>query len=271
MAETVLREETFRRLRDIIYEESGIFIPDTKKYLVEKKLSARLGARGLAGFEQYLELLSAGRNADELAHLFDAITTNETSFFREPEHFGVLVENVLPEMLGRCGMKSVSLWSSACSTGEEPYTMAIVLRERFPSARFNIYASDISSQTLDAARRGLYNSYSIRNTPGPYLAKYFKNGGQSYELDPGIRNTVRFMNINLADDRKFLNGMDVIFCRNVLIYFDTRSKRKVVSRLYNSLRPGGYLFIGKSESLHDITRAFKPLIFNKTLVYQRTT
>ncbi len=271
MAETVLREDTFRRLRDIIYEESGIFIPDTKKYLVEKKLSPRLGARGLAGFDQYLELLSSGRNAEELNRLFDSITTNETSFFREPEHFAALVEHVLPDLLGRSGMKGVSFWSSACSTGEEPYTMAIVLREKHPAARLSIYASDISNQTLEAARRGLYNSYSIRNTPGCYLAKYFKNGGQLYELDPEIRNSVRFMNINLADGRKFLTGMDVIFCRNVLIYFDARSKRKVVSGLYDSLRPGGYLFIGKSESLHDVTRAFKPLIFNNTLVYQRTT
>ncbi len=266
--------ETFKRLRNIIYEESGIFIPDAKKYLVEKKVASRLEARGLAGFDDYLQAIESGGNAEEMGRLFDAITTNETSFFREPEHFAVLVEHVVPDLLGRNGVKGLSLWSSACSTGEEPYTMAIVLREKNPALRPNIYASDISNQTLESAKRAVYNSYSLRNTQEYYMSKYFKNGGDLYELNQEIKNAVRFMNINLADDRKqkFLPGMmDVIFCRNVLIYFDTQSKRKAVSRLYDSLKPGGYLFIGKSESLHDITRAFKPVIFNNTLVYKRTT
>ena len=271
----MLRPETFRRLRDIIYEESGIFIPDTKKYLVEKKVASRLQARGLAGFDEYLQMLESGGNAEEMGRLFDAITTNETSFFREPEHFRVLAEHVLPDLAGRNGMKGVSLWSSACSSGEEPYTMAIVLKEKNPALRPNIYASDISSQTLESARRAVYNSYSLRNTPEYYMTKYFsKNGGETWQLNQEIKNVVRFMNINLADNRKqkFLPGMmDVIFCRNVLIYFDTQSKRKAVSRLYDSLKPGGYLFVGKSESLHDITRAFKPVIFDNTLVYKRTT
>ncbi|MDA8387852.1 MAG: methyltransferase domain-containing protein [Nitrospiraceae bacterium] len=274
MAEIALRMETFKRLRNIIYEESGIFIPDAKKYLVEKKVASRLEARGLAGFDDYLQAIESGGNAEEMGRLFDAITTNETSFFREPEHFAVLVEHVVPDLLGRNGVKGLSLWSSACSTGEEPYTMAIVLREKNPALRPNIYASDISNQTLESAKRAVYNSYSLRNTQEYYMSKYFKNGGDLYELNQEIKNAVRFMNINLADDRKqkFLPGMmDVIFCRNVLIYFDTQSKRKAVSRLYDSLKPGGYLFIGKSESLHDITRAFKPVIFNNTLVYKRTT
>lgn len=274
MEDISLREETFRRLRDTIYEESGIFIPDSKKYLVEKKLAPRVRARGLAGFDEYLELLKC-RKGEELCHLFDAITTNETSFFREPEHFDVLVGNVLPELLGR-GAKSVSVWSSACSSGEEPYTMAMIFREKHPLLKVSLYASDISNHILEAAKRGLYNTYSLRNTPESYLRKYFKNrgenGNQAYELAPEIRSSVKFMNLNLADgpESRFPSGMDVIFCRNVLIYFDAGSKRKAVSSLYDSLKPGGYLFIGKSESLHDVTRAFKPLIFNNTLVYQRT-
>ena len=274
MTVLTLRPETFKRLRNIIYEESGIFIPDTKKYLVEKKVAPRVEARGLSGFDEYLQVLESGGNAEEMGRLFDAITTNETSFFREPEHFAVLAEHVLPDLVrGGGGVKSVSLWSSACSTGEEPYTMAIVLNEKVPALRASIYASDISNRTLESARRAVYNSYSLRNTPAYYMTKYFKNGGEAWELNQEIKNAVRFMNINLADDRKqkfFPGMMDVIFCRNVLIYFDMQSKRKAVARLYDSLKPGGYLFIGKSESLHDITRAFKPVIFDNTLVYKRT-
>ena len=273
MVVLTLRPETFKRLRNIIYEESGIFIPDTKKYLVEKKVAPRVEAKGLAGFDEYLQMIESGGNAEEMGRLFDAITTNETSFFREPEHFSVLADHVLPELAGGSAAKGVSLWSSACSTGEEPYTMAIVLREKAPALRPSIYASDISNRTLECAKRAVYNSYSLRNTPAYYTTKYFKNGGETWELNQEIKSTVKFMNVNLADDRrqKFLPCvMDVIFCRNVLIYFDMESKRKAVSRLYDSLKPGGYLFIGKSESLHDITRAFKPVIFGNTLIYKRT-
>ncbi len=268
----VLREESFKRLRDFVYEQSGIFIPDTKKYLIEKRLAGRLGANGINDFEQYMELLRGVRYKAEIGPLIDAITTNETYFFREPDHFTIFSDHIVPEILRRNGMKNINIWSGACSTGEEPYTLAIVLKEKCLGVKFSILGSDISNAIIDAARKGVYNSYSVRNTPEQYIARYFRQCENVYELATGIKECVKFMNINLVSEKKagFPMGLDVIFCRNVLIYFDVKSKRKAVSNLYDSLKPGGYLIIGKSEGLHDITRAFKPVIVNNTIIYQRT-
>ncbi len=267
-----LREESFKQLRDFIYGQCGIFIPDTKKYLIEKRLSGRLQANELHDFDQYMEFLRGPRCHGEITFLIDAITTNETYFFREPDHFYIFLEHIVPDVLRRSGMRNINVWSSACSTGEEPYTLAMLVKEKCPGFKVSILGSDISNATIESARRGVYNSYSVRNAPEPYISRYFRHNCGGYELSPAIRECVRFININLVSDKKinFPIGMDVIFCRNVLIYFDLKSKRKAVSNLYDSLNPGGYLIIGKSEGLHDITRAFKPVIINNTLIYQRT-
>lgn len=265
-----LQEQTFRQLRDFIYERSGIFIPDSKKYLIENRLSKRLEDKGLKGYEEYLSLL---RNSnEELTRLFDAITTNETYFFREHQQIEILVNNLIPRIQDTKGSKDIKIWSAACSTGEEPYTIAMVFLEKMPGLKFEIFASDISESVLSSARKGVYTSYSIRNVPPTFLNKYFsKNGQMLYELNASLKKFVNFSNINLMDDKKVrsIKGIDVIFCRNVLIYFDDRAKQKVVSLLYDSLRPGGYLFVGTSESLHNVTRAFRPLIFEKVVVYQK--
>ncbi|MDA8089865.1 MAG: hypothetical protein M0Z61_06555 [Nitrospiraceae bacterium] len=275
MTGRILREESFKNLRDFVYEQSGIFIPDTKKYLVEKRLAGRLQVNHLQDFDQYMELLHGRRYEEEIGPLLDAITTNETYFFREPEHFTIFSGHIVPELVRRNGMKTaINIWSSACSTGEEPYTLAITLKEKWLGLKFNILGSDISNSTIESARKGLYNSYSIRNVPEQYISRYFsfKQDACGYELSPCIKELVRFMNINLVNGRRagFPMGLDVIFCRNVLIYFDIKSKRRAVSNMYDSLKPGGYLIIGKSEGLHDITRAFKPVIIDNTIIYQRT-
>lgn len=265
-----LQDLTFRQLRDFIYERSGIFIPDSKKYLIENRLSKRLEDKGLKGYEEYLSLLK--NNNEELTRLFDAITTNETYFFREHQQIEVLVNELIPKIQNLKGSKDIKIWSAACSTGEEPYTIAMVFLEKMPDLRFEIFASDISESVLSSARKAVYTSYSVRNVPPIFLNKYFsKNGQMLYELNPSLKKFVNFSNINLMDDKKMrsIKGIDVIFCRNVLIYFDDRAKQKVVSLLYDSLRPGGYLFVGTSESLHNITRAFRPLLFEKVIVYQK--
>lgn len=271
MVNLVLDDTTFRRLRDIICETCGIYIPDAKKYQLEKKLHDRIEELHLTGFEEYLSFLLAKENS-ELGKLFDAVTTNETYFFREPHQMTVLTDIVVPEAAAK-NNNTVRLWSAACSTGEEPYTIAMMLKERQPLVKADILASDISSAVIDKARTGVYGSYSTRNVPPPYLNRYFRINGSGFELDPAIRSAVRFMTINLIDERSVRSasapGMDVIFLRNVLIYFDDKTKKLVVSLLYDCLRPGGYLFIGTSESLHMVTRAFKPVVFNKVVVYQR--
>ncbi len=268
-----LTEATFKDLRDYIYEKSGIYISDTKKYLIENRLSRIIDENKLKSFEDYLKLIKYGSNGNELARLFDAVTTNETYFFREPQQLNVFVENIFPKVHEqKKGSKKVKIWSAACSSGEEPYTISMMLTEkRLSPEQFEIYASDISEGVLNSAKRAVYNSYSVRNLPEPYLKKYFSNSGQSYALNSTVKNTVKFTKVNLIDNKgiKSLQGTDVIFCRNVLIYFDARAKQRVVSNLYDTLNPGGYLFIGSSESLHNVTRAFRPNVINKVIMYQK--
>jgi len=268
-----LVETTFKDLRDYIYEKSGIYIADSKKYLIENRLSRILQEKKLQSYEDYLKFIKYSSNGNELTRLFDAVTTNETYFFREPQQLAVFAEGVLTKVLEqKKGMKNIKVWSAACSSGEEPYTLSMILMEkRLLTSKFEIYASDLSEGVLASAKRAVYNSYSVRNIPGPYMNKYFSNNGQSYTLHDSVKNTVKFMKVNLIDNKNMasLRGMDVIFCRNVLIYFDTRSKQKVVSNLYDSLNPGGYLFIGQSESLHNVTRALRPCVINKVIIYQK--
>lgn len=267
----VLQDATFKQLRDFIYEKSGIYIADSKKYLLENRLIKRIQEKKLSGYEDYLYLLLYGNSADEITKLFDVVTTNETFFFREPQQLDVFIENLVPMIVKNNKTKDVSIWSAACSTGEEPYTIAMLLLEKGYAIKKEIIGSDISDGTLESAKRAVYNSYSLRNVPLQYLKKYFKPNGQNYELSPAVRTTVKFMNINLIDEKKMklVTGRDVIFCRNVLIYFDEKAKKKAVSLLYDCLKPGGYLIIGLSESLHNITRAFKPVVINRVVVYQR--
>ncbi len=272
MVAPVLKDDTFRHLRDFIHEKSGIYIPDTKKYLLENRLLRRLEEKKLKSYEDYLYLIKYSGNGDEIAGLFDVVTTNETYFFREPRQFDVFIGHVVPSIVS-AGAKGIRVWSAACSTGEEPYTIAILFNEHRETRllRKEIIGSDISKGVLEAAKRSVYSSYAVRNVPEEYLKKYFRNSGNVYSLDPKIKTMVKFLNINLVDEKQVrtLRNLDVVFCRNVLIYFDDKNKRKAVSLIYDSLKPKGYLFIGMSESLHTVTRAFRPISINKTVVYQK--
>ncbi|HYA86109.1 MAG TPA: protein-glutamate O-methyltransferase CheR [Nitrospirota bacterium] len=271
MLNQVLPDVVFKQLRDFIHEKCGIYIPDSKKYLIEKKLTTRLHQKNLSTYEDYLSLLKYSSNGDELSKLYDAITTNETYFFREPQQLAVFVDTVIPQVMEQKKSRDIKIWSAACSTGEEAYTLAIMLLEKKCCTRIDIVGSDISSEVLESAKKAVYGSYSMRNVAEPFLKKYFHTNGWTHELDASVKGLVRFMNINLIDpgNMRTLQAMDVIFCRNVLIYFDDNAKQKAVSLLYDRLRPGGFLFIGASESLHSVTRAFKPVIFNKIIAYQR--
>ncbi|MEW6602240.1 MAG: CheR family methyltransferase [Nitrospirota bacterium] len=268
-----LAEGTFKDIRDYIYDNSGIYIADSKKYLIENRLSRILQEKNLQSFEDYFRLIKFSSNGNELTRLFDAVTTNETYFFREPQQLTVFSDGILSKLSGQNRiLKKLKIWSAACSSGEEPYTLSMILFEKgISSDKFEIYASDLSEGVLASAKRAVYNSYSVRNVPEPYMKKYFSCNGQSYALNNAVKNTVKFMKVNLIDNSNMssLRCMDIIFCRNVLIYFDTKSKQKVVSNLYDSLNPGGYLFIGQSESLHNVTRALRPCVINKVIMYQK--
>lgn len=275
---TVMADDTFKLFRDFIYLKSGIFFNESKKYLLEGRVGKRLSVNKVASFEEYLDLLKSPRGRSELSALYEAITINETYFFRAEQQFEVLEKNIIPELIASKGntlSPTIRLWSSASSTGEEAYTMAIIINERlkklYPNVRFQIMASDINNAVLEAARQGLYKEYAIRNVPPNILSKYFKKDGVVYQLSDEIRKQVTFLNINLFDSASMrsMQNFDIIFCCNVLIYFDIASKQQVVSGLYDSLSKNGYLLIGYSESLHGISKAFKLLHLPKAMVYKK--
>ncbi len=272
----LMTDDIFKQLRDFIYERSGIFIPDNKKYFLENRLGRRVQEKNLKGYEDYLYILKYSADKNEQDILFNLVTTNETFFFREPQQFDVFGGEIFNRMLAenaKAGRKDIKIWSAAASTGEEAYTIAMILLEK-PEAtmiRKEIYASDISESVLSSAKSGVYGSYAIRNIPDAYLKKYFTNANQQYSISHSVKSITKFMRINLIDDKdvRTMRGADVIFCRNVLIYFDDKAKQKAVSNLYDALRPNGYLFVGTSESLHNVTRAFRPVVINKVIVYQK--
>lgn len=273
-----LSQETFLRLRDLIYEQSGIYFTETKKYLLEGRIAKRIAARNMKNFEEYTDYLKTGNVRAELSSLFEAITINETYFFRAEQQFDAFEKIIVPEILKNRSKSSAPffrVWSAASSTGEEAYTLAIIIKERlaplFPGIKFQIVASDINNQVLENARKGIYKEYSVRNMPANYRSKYFKQSGGAYILSDEIKKMVKFLNINLYDQKQMrtISGCDVVFCCNVLIYFDVRSKQKVVSHLYDALNKGGYLFIGYSESLHGVSKAFKLVHLPKAMAYKK--
>ncbi|HPP39782.1 MAG TPA: protein-glutamate O-methyltransferase CheR [Candidatus Kapabacteria bacterium] len=273
-----LSDNTFNELRNFIYDQCGIYYTDNKKYLLEGRIAKRISINKLSSFEEYLNFLRSPMGRNELNELFDAITINETYFFRAPQQFEAFETHIVPEILStRQNLFNpvFRIWSAAASTGEEAYTLAMIVAEKlrpmYPRVQFQILASDINKSVLEQAQQGVYKEYSIRNVPPHLLKKYFKQQGTNYVLSDEIKQMVKFMNINLYDAQQMrtVTNCDVIFCCNVLIYFDMPSKQQVVTHLYNSLNKGGYLFIGYSESLHGISKAFKLVHFPKAMAYQK--
>lgn len=278
-AQPGMSDETFRLLRDFIYEHSGIFFSDNKKSQLENRLSLRLKVNNLPDFDKYYYLLKYDPQASrELRALFDSVTTNETSFFRSPPQIQAFQEKALPEILGKRaaqGEKVLRIWSAGCSTGDEPYTLGMVvwevLGEKMPEWDVKIFASDISEKALKSARAAVYNDYTLRSVPPDIKKKYFIQEGPQFRVCDDIRMLVELQYLNFNDEKrvKLMRGFDIIFCRNVLIYFDDAAKKRFVSQLYDNLNPGGYLFIGHSESLHNISRAFKLVHFPGALGYKK--
>jgi chemotaxis protein methyltransferase CheR len=274
----ILSDGTFRELRDVVYSLCGIYYTESKKYLLEGRISKRIASKGLGSFEDYLNLLKSPQSRHEVNQLFEAITINETYFFRAEQQFEAFEKIIIPEILKTKGSTPnpvIRIWSAASSTGEEAYTIAMIFLERikplFPHVQFQILGSDINNAVLETARKGVYKEYSIRNVPQNFLNKYFVKQGNTYVLGDEVKKHVKFMNLNLYDSvqmRSIIN-CDVIFCCNVLIYFDIPSKQQVVSYLYDSLNKGGYLFIGYSESLHGISKAFKLIHLPKAMAYKK--
>jgi len=265
----------FAKLRDMVYELTGLYFDERKKYFFNRRVEQRIEAVGATSALDYYQMIRYGNDADELRELAEALTTNETYFFREYPQLKSFAEDILPEVLEqkqRRGDRVLRLWSAGCSTGEEPYTLAIILREMiedFSRWDVSLTATDLSREALRCAKRGVYSERSVKDVPTVYFHRYFQplNGG--WRLDPSIMAMVRFQYANLLDVSvvQSLSDLDFIFCRNVLIYFDDASRRRVVASFYDALRPGGFIFLGHSESVSRITSAFRLIRRGDTLAY----
>ncbi len=273
-----MTDDEFRLTREFIYQQCGIFFPDNKKYLLEGRLGKRLQVLNLTTFDAYLQLLKYGtRRQDEMRFFYEAITINETFFFRNEPQFEAFEQTLVPSVLEARGSATGKLrvWSAASSSGEEAYTLAMIflekMRPRYPGLEIEVLGTDINQAVIETARKGIYRDYSIRNMPKYYLEKYFTADDSRYHLREEVKRLVRFENLNLYDRgrMRMMSNFDIIFCCNVLIYFDTQSKIQVVSNLYDSLRRGAFLFIGYAESLHGISTAFKLINFAKTVAYKK--
>ena len=255
-----LSESHFRKISDLVYRSSGINLKAGKESLVRARLMKRLRARGISSVKDYLEYIDSAQGQTELAFLVDVMTTNKTSFFREAEHFNYLRDQVLPELKGN----RLRFWSAACSSGEEPFSLAIWLREHMPDIDTKdllILATDISRRMLEKARQAVYPATTVQDLPSPQFKKYFLSlNGQnssSYRVADEVRNMVRLAWLNLLEKWPMKGPFNVIFCRNVMIYFDRPTQQKLINRFWDLLEPGGYLFVGHSEGLSAVKHKFR--------------
>ena len=270
-----LGDKDFHRLSTFIISNYGIKLPPSKKTLVQCRLQKRLKAYNMISFGDYIDFVfsSAGRE-EELSNMINEISTNKTDFFREPIHFDFLSRTGLKEYLSKTGKRKISVWSAGCSSGEEPYTIAVILKEYARlehNIDFTITATDISTKVLQEGMQGIYHEKKISEIPYSIKKEYFQKGKNSYNqqvrVNADIRKMVNFQHFNLlSSDYTHFGMFDIIFCRNVLIYFERAIQYRIISKLCNQLNSGGYLFLGHSDTTMGFTlpiKTIQPSIFNK--------
>ncbi|MFH1687332.1 MAG: protein-glutamate O-methyltransferase CheR [bacterium] len=273
-----MSNEEFEMIRDFIHEKSGIYFAENKMYLLKSRLSKRMESLGIGGYRDYFYHIKYDSSQREFGQLMNLVTTNETSFYRNEPQLKSFAEEVLPQFIEdrkASGRKALRIWSAGCSTGEEPYTLAMIILERLPDPsgwNIEIIANDISEQVLGTARAGAYSGITLRNTAPYLLSKYFDRAPNGvFNIKQKVKSLVRFSQINLNDPRQLArySNVDTVFCRNVMIYFSDEVKKRIVRGYYNALSPGGYLYVGHSETLHGISKAFKLVYLKNALVYQK--
>lgn len=262
-----ITDAEFAQFQRFIFDAAGISMADAKKALVTGRLSKRLTVHGLDSFGAYFQLLTSGRHPDEVQMAVDLLTTNETYFFRENKHFEFLRAQALA---GRGRPQPYRVWSAASSSGEEAYTMAMVLADVMPGQAWEILGTDISTRVLEGARRGLYSLERGRHIPRDYLQRFCRKGTAEYDgyllIDRSLRSRVQFMHANLNAPLPDLGLFDMVFLRNVMIYFNLETKRQVVARVLANVKPGGFFCVGHSESLNDIPHSLEtvaPSVYRK--------
>lgn len=269
---TAISDTEFRQLRDVIRDRFGIFYDDSKRFLLQSRLQTRLVKRSVADFAAYYRLLTANRDGEaEWEELASVLSNNETYFFRERAQLEILTKDVVEEARGKIS-PSLRIWSAACSSGEEPYSLAMVLTEsrRLAASQIKIKATDISPRALGRSETAFYREMSFRATPPELIQRYFRPFQDGFVIADEIRKMVEFSRLNLMDSAAIAKTgpFDAIFCRNVLIYFDKPTQKKVVEAFARALRPRGYLFLGHAESIIRLTDLYDPVVTPKAIYYR---
>jgi chemotaxis protein methyltransferase CheR len=270
-----MTDEEFRLIRDLICDYCGIYFAESFKFLVERRLQPRLPVYGVTSFRDYYRLIKYGRERErEFDEIVERVTTNETYFFRESYQLKAFTDEILPVVVAQRGRtERLRIWSAGCSTGEEPYTIAMLLGETaaVQGMAFEIFGNDISRKVLRTARAGVYTQASFRTTAPEMMDRYFVKEGRAHRLVDKVRNAVSFGHLNLMDTNALalISNVDIIFCRNVMIYFDAASRARLVDTFHRKLRPGGFLLLGHSESLINESTAFELAPLKNDMVYRK--
>jgi chemotaxis protein methyltransferase CheR len=269
-----LSDAEYRMFRDYFKAACGLWFGDDSRFLLENRLARRMRQLEIPSFAAYHYLLrKQAAGEDELAAVIDELTTNETYFFRERNQLRALIEEIVPALLAQRSAGPVNVWSAGCSSGEEPYSIVMLALEAGlrPGADLRVHASDISRRCLAKARQGEYREASFRETPPELRGRYFREKNGLSELSPEVRKHVYFTRMNLLEPARFalLGPLDVVLCRNVIIYFDKDTKKNVIDSFASRLAPGGYLLLGHSESLIHVTSAFELAHLRNDLVYRK--
>jgi chemotaxis protein methyltransferase CheR len=277
MPEVTIGKEDFLKFREFFYRKTGIQFDEAKRYFVDRRLIERIEATGSESFRNYFMMLRFEVSGDEIQALTNLMTVNETYFFREEYQFKCLVHSILPEIVKhRKSQAPIRIWSMPSSSGEEPYSIAMYLLEYWAGINdwdVEIISSDIDTKILNMARQGCYSARSVQHLPKDLLAKYFKPSGLEFKICEDLKQAVEFTRVNLmnAADVRAYRDFDVIFCRNLLIYFDDLSRRQAADTFYDALVPGGFLCLGHSESMSRISSLYKARKFSDSVVYQKST
>jgi len=273
-SEVKLATRDFKQLSAFIEKEVGIQLPPTKHVMVEARLRKRLRALGLSDFSTYMaRVFGPNRDESEIVHLIDAVTTNKTDFFREPHHFTYLAREALPALIAGCDGRPLTVWCAASSTGEEPYTLAMVLSEfaATHALKWQILATDISTAVLERARRAIYTDACAATIPGVLKFKYLMRSRDRAQglvrIHPRLRQKVTFQRLNLLSRHYNIpHPLDIIFCRNVFIYFNRATQTQILLRFVEALRPGGFVFLGHSETINGLS---VPLVQIAPTIYRK--
>ncbi len=275
-AKITISEEDFNKFREYFYRKTGINFEASKRYFVDKRLIERIEATDSGDFRSYFIMMRFQVSGAELQLLTNLMTVNETYFLREDYQFECMVNSILPELVKRKTDNSpIRIWCIPSSSGEEPYTVAMYLMERWPGIHqwdVEIISSDIDTGILNKARIGRYSARSVMHVPAPWLLKYFKQVGDEYQLCQDVREAVEFTRVNLAEpaDTRSYKNFDLIFCRNLLIYFDDLSRKTAAEVFFDALNPGGFVCLGHAESMSRISSLYKVRKFPQAIVYQKS-